>query len=107
MNDRRTVLRIGSWAALGCLFGGAAQAQSAYPNKAIRLVVPCPAASSTDVVARTISMKLGQRLNQTIIVDDKPGAGGNIAGKQVATSAPDGYTLFMGTVAQAVGVSYY
>ncbi len=78
-----------------------------YPVKPIRIVVPFPAGSSTDIVARTVGIRLGERLKQPVLVDNKPGAGGNIAGRAVIDSPADGYTLYMGTIAQAVGASVY
>jgi len=64
-----------------------------YPNRNIRVVVPFAAAGVTDIVARILFERIGQSLGQTIIIDDRPGAGGNIAVEQVVKSAPDGYTL--------------
>jgi tripartite-type tricarboxylate transporter receptor subunit TctC len=69
----------------------------AYPSKPISIVVPFGAGSGTDTVTRIIAQPLGAALKQTIIIEDKPGANGAIAALQVARSAPDGHTLFMGT----------
>jgi len=66
---------------------------SDYPNKSIRVVVPFAAAGVTDIVTRILFDQIGQRLGQPVIVDNRPGAGGNIAVDQVAKSSPDGYTL--------------
>jgi tripartite-type tricarboxylate transporter receptor subunit TctC len=72
-------------------------AQSAYPSHPIRLVVPFPAGGATDIFARAVSNKLGERLGQAVIVDNKPGAGGAI-GSDIAAKAPaDGYTLLLAT----------
>ena len=68
-----------------------------YPNKPIRVVIPYPAGGSADVVARTVGAKLTEAWGQQILVDNKPGAGGNIATEFVAKSAPDGYTLLLAT----------
>lgn len=73
-----------------------ASAQS-YPSRPISLVVPFAAGSGTDAVARVVAKKLGERLNQTIIVDNKPGASAQIATNFVANAKPDGYTLLMTT----------
>ena len=68
-----------------------------YPTRPIRLVVPFAAGSATDSMARVMAQELGQRLGQTVIVEDKPGAFGQIAAVFVAKSRPDGYTIFMTT----------
>lgn len=72
------------------------QAQT-YPAKPIRLVVPFPAGGATDLFARAVSIKLGEKLGASIIVDNKPGAGGAIGTDNVAKAAPDGYTLLLAT----------
>lgn len=73
----------------------AASAQT-YPSQTVRILVPTPAGSSVDVAARLISERLRDRLNQAVIVENRPGAGGTIAGGEVARAVPDGYTLFAG-----------
>lgn len=77
------------------LFAQLASAQ--YPNRAIKLVVPFPPSGATDVVGRLIAAKLGERLGQAVVVDNRPGAGGTIGSDLVAKSAPDGYTLLIAT----------
>ena len=84
-----------------------ANAQQDYPNRAVRIVVPFPAASGTDIVARVISEKLQPRLGQPVIIDNRPGAGGNLGSAQVASAPKDGYTLLAGTAANAVSASLY
>jgi len=68
-----------------------------YPNKPIRVVIPYPAGGSADIVGRTIGAKLTEAWGQQILIDNKPGAGGNIGTEFVAKSAPDGYTLLLAT----------
>lgn len=86
----------------------AVQAQSSWPDKPIRLVVPFGPGSVTDQLARTIATGLSPALGQTVVVENKAGAGGNIGAGQVAHSAPDGYTLLMGAAStNAVNPSLY
>jgi len=72
-------------------------AAAQYPSRPIRMIVPFPAGSSTSTVARILAGPLSQALGQPVIVEEKPGADGAIAGELVAKSAPDGYTLLMAT----------
>ncbi len=69
-----------------------------YPDKPIRLVVPFPAGGATDLMARSMSQKLGERLGQAVIIDNRAGAGGSLGAEAVATAAPDGYTLLFATM---------
>ncbi|MGV3629076.1 MAG: Bug family tripartite tricarboxylate transporter substrate binding protein [Betaproteobacteria bacterium] len=86
---------------------GLAHAQN-YPVKTVRLVVPLVAGGPTDLLARLIAQPLGERLGQQVIVDNRPGAGGNIGAEMVARSPADGYTLFMGTSGpMSINVSIY
>jgi tripartite-type tricarboxylate transporter receptor subunit TctC len=75
----------------------AAMAQADYPNKPIRLIVPFPAGGSTDIVGRVVAQKLSERLGQSVIVDNRGGAGGTIGTDVAAKAPPDGYTLTIGT----------
>ena len=68
-----------------------------YPNKPVRLIVPFPAAGATDLFARTLGQKMSEKLGATLIVDNKPGAGGAIGSDMVAKAPPDGYTLLLAT----------
>lgn len=75
----------------------AAPAAAQFPTKPLRMVVPFPAGGATDTIARVIAAPLSQVMGQQVIVDNKPGADGAIAGDAVAKSAPDGYTIFLAT----------
>jgi tripartite-type tricarboxylate transporter receptor subunit TctC len=82
-------------AAFGFALGGAAAAQD-YPSRPITLVVPYAAGGGNDVMARIVAEKMGKSLGQQIVIENKGGAGGSIATRQVAKAAPDGYTLGLG-----------
>jgi tripartite-type tricarboxylate transporter receptor subunit TctC len=84
-----------------------ARAWAAYPERVIKIVVPFAPGGGTDVVARTLALEMGKELGATVIVENKPGAGTIIGTQAVATSAADGYTLLMGTFANAVNPSLY
>ena len=88
--------------------GSAASANvDAYPHKSIRFIVPFSPGGGNDVVARLIGAKLSERWGQQVIVDNRPGAGGNIAAEIVARSNPDGYTVFLFNSATAIAPSIY
>ena len=74
-----------------------ASAQSDYPNRPVKLVVGFAPGGSTDIVARIVAQKLGERLGQTVVVENKAGAGGTIGADMTAKAPPDGYTLTLGT----------
>ncbi|NMM06926.1 tripartite tricarboxylate transporter substrate binding protein [Polaromonas sp.] len=78
-----------------CLIAGWAAAQGAYPNRAVRVIVPFPAGQTTDVVARLLSQQFTESLGQSFYVDNKAGAGAIIGTEQAKNAVPDGYTLLM------------
>jgi tripartite-type tricarboxylate transporter receptor subunit TctC len=83
------------------------QAQT-YPGKPLRMIVPFPPAGSTDLSARAVADRLSKALGQPVVIENKPGAGGNIGADLAAKSAADGYTLFVGTVGtNAINASLY
>ena len=75
-----------------------AQAQDAYPNRPLRLIVPFPPGGSADILARAIGQKLAEGLGQPVVIDNRPGAGTAIGAEATAKAAPDGYTIMIGTV---------
>jgi tripartite-type tricarboxylate transporter receptor subunit TctC len=103
MHARRTLV--------ACLFAFAAAVPVAaqnYPAKPIRLICPFPPAGAVDIASRAIAHELGTGLGQTVTVENRPGAGGNLGGEAAARSAPDGYTLFMSTSGiQAINPALY
>ena len=83
----------------GVLTAGTAMGASgdAYPSRPIRFVVPYPAGTTTDIIARQIMPKASELLGQSVVIDNRPGAGGTIGTAFVAKAAADGYTLVIGT----------
>ncbi len=97
-------------ALLGLALGATAlatMAQDAYPNKPIRLVVPYAAGGPADLLARGVAEKLSPRLGQSVVVENKPGAGGHTGGEQVAKGPADGYTLVLATIAHNGATKLY
>ena len=103
---RRPLIRLAA-AACGAYALGAAHAQTTYPSRAVRMVLAFPPGGPTDIVARVLAAKLSELLGQTVVVENRPGAGGNLAAEMVARAAPDGYTLFYNTSAIAIGPALY
>ena len=89
---------LASAAAVLTLGGTSALAQAAWPTKPVRIVVPFAPGGTTDLLARAVAPELSKAFGQQFVVDNKAGAGGNLGAEAVAKSAPDGYTLLMGTV---------
>jgi tripartite-type tricarboxylate transporter receptor subunit TctC len=95
-------------AAVAALWLGLAAAQQNYPTKSIRFIVTFPPGGSADLIARALAPILSDRLRQQVLVENRPGAGGNIGMEVVAKAAPDGYTMGLGAAgALAVNVSLY
>jgi tripartite-type tricarboxylate transporter receptor subunit TctC len=93
--------------ALAALACSPAPALAAYPDRVVKIVVPFAPGGGTDVVARTLAQEMAKDFGATIIIENKPGAGTIIGTQSVAASPPDGYTLLMGTFANAVNPSLY
>ncbi len=101
--NRRSVMLAMAMAAMG----GAAQAQDSWPSKPITLIVPFPPGGPTDMVARVLAQQVGQQLGQLVIVDNRPGANGNIGNGLVAKAPADGYTVLYNTSSIALSPSLY
>ncbi|MBB6560067.1 tripartite-type tricarboxylate transporter receptor subunit TctC [Acidovorax soli] len=107
-SSRRAVLAAIATAAIGAAIPAGAFAQAAYPNKPVTIVVPFAAGGTTDILARIIAQALTVEMGQSVIVDNRAGAGGNIGGALAAKAPADGYTLFMGTVGtHAINAALY
>ena len=85
----------------------AAVAQSNFPDKPIRIIVPFTAGSGTDIIARTIAEPMSRSLGQPIVIENRPGAGGTLGAGQVAKSSPDGYTLLVHSAGHVANSSIY
>ena len=84
-----------------------AQSQTSYPARPIRMIVGFTPGSEIDVIGRLVAPELSERLGQRVVIDNRSGAGGTVAGAIAATASPDGYTLFLNSVAQAASAALY
>jgi len=84
-----------------------ATAEPNWPVKPVKILFGFPPASATDVIARAVGQKLSERWRQPVIIDNRPGAGGNLGSELAARAPADGYTIFFGTVANAISASLY
>jgi len=101
----KNILKL-SLSILVLIFAATANAQP-FPSKPIKIIVPFPAGGTVDFFARVISTKLSEALGQSVLVENRAGAGGNIAAEAVTKAAPDGYTLLMGSEIIAINTSLY
>ena len=92
---------------LAFLAGGSAWSQGTGATAPVRILVGAPAGGSTDTMARAVAHAMGQQLGRTVVVDNRPGAGGNLAAEAVARAAPDGQTLLMSFTSHAINASLY
>lgn len=105
MPSRRNLLAAA--AALIVVSTATAGLAQSYPSKPVRVVVPYPPGGSTDIVARVIGEQLSQSMGQRFVVDNRPGAGGNIGMQLAAGAEPDGYTVVVGTTAHAINMTLF
>jgi tripartite-type tricarboxylate transporter receptor subunit TctC len=104
--QRRDVLRLAA-AGAAVTLGGAAYGQSAWPAKPVTMVVPFPAGGGTDAFARPLAAQFSKATGQSLVIDNRGGAGGTLGASIAAKAQPDGYTLFMGAVHHAIAPSVY
>jgi tripartite-type tricarboxylate transporter receptor subunit TctC len=98
LKNRREILKGAAAAGGAAVFAPAVLAQSQFPSRTVRVVVPFPAGATTDMLARLISQRLSETMGQTFVVENVGGGGGSIGADQVAKAAPDGHTLLFGNI---------
>ena len=101
---KRRMLGILGAAAIACV-APVTRAQGAWPNRPIRMIIPFPAGGTADALGRLLAQRLADALGQSIVVENRPGAGGNIGAELAAKSPADGYTLFYGTIGTNGGIN--
>ena len=104
---RRQFLQLALSAAATPVLAPRAMAQTGYPSRPVSIIVGYAAGGVSDILARLIAQQLSTRLGQPFIIENRPGAGGNLAADQVVHAAPDGYTLLLAGMANAINVSLY
>jgi len=107
MLTRRRLIASSAAASAAALFAGAARADAAWPARPVHLIVPLAAGGPTDTVARVLADRLSQMWGQQVVVENKPGAGTNLANEYVARAEPDGYTALYATSSLATNVGLY
>ncbi len=113
VHPTRTFAKLAKLSLAACMFSGlslattTASAQTNYPNKPIKLIVGFAPGGGSDLIARLVAAKLGPVLGQSVIVENKPGAGGNLAAELALKSPADGYTLFLSAASYTVNPSFY
>src|SRR5580765_2626017 len=101
-----SIRSLGWLAAAGALAAGT-PAWPQYPVRTVRLIVPFPAGSANDVGARLVAPPLSDALGRQVVIDNRPGAAGNLGADVAAKSPPDGYTLMMANIAHAISMTLY
>ena len=96
-----------SFVAGAFLYAAIASAQTSYPVKPVRIIIGFPPASAADIVGRVVAAKMSDGLGQQLVIENRPGASSNIASEAVVRAPADGYTLFMGTIANTINASLY
>jgi tripartite-type tricarboxylate transporter receptor subunit TctC len=96
-----------SFVAGAFLYAAIASAQTSYPVKPVRIIIGFPPASAADIVGRVVAAKMSDGLGQQLVIENRPGASSNIATEAVVRAPADGYTLFMGTIANTINASLY